>query len=241
MKFTGHERDLADPTSPADDLDYMHARSTNPITGRFLSVDPLAHAKESQRRPQLWNRYAYALNNPLLLVDWNGKCPQCEAIELGEQAIEAAPEILKEAEVSIQEAEGLAEKFLLPALQRGLELHKELGARLGNALANNFRTIDRFVRATGEAISTKTIDLAAKTYQNAGALYSRLSGYLQKLVDFSGGGSGVGAIEPGQVQSKTLEIVIKASDLTVGQAEAIARLAQEAQAHGVTIRVVAVQ
>jgi hypothetical protein len=39
MKLTGHERDLADPSSPADDLDYMHARAYSPLVGRFLATD----------------------------------------------------------------------------------------------------------------------------------------------------------------------------------------------------------
>jgi RHS repeat-associated protein len=70
MKFTGHERDLADPTSPADDLDYMHARHFSPVTGRFLRIDTL---QGKPKRPQTWNRYAYAAGNPLRYVDPNGK------------------------------------------------------------------------------------------------------------------------------------------------------------------------
>lgn len=72
FKFTGHERDLADPTSAQDDLDHMHARMTNPKLGRFLSVDP---AMESARKgsPQTWNRYAYVAGNPLKYTDPTGE------------------------------------------------------------------------------------------------------------------------------------------------------------------------
>lgn len=38
-------------------------------TGRFLSVDPVLGEPS---RPQSWNRYAYALNNPLVFVDPSG-------------------------------------------------------------------------------------------------------------------------------------------------------------------------
>lgn len=69
-KFTGHERDLAEPTSTADDLDHMHARMTNPQLGRFLSVDPLGG---NPRAPQSWNRYAYVIGNPLKYVDPTGE------------------------------------------------------------------------------------------------------------------------------------------------------------------------
>jgi RHS repeat-associated protein len=84
MKFTGHERDLADPTSPADDLDYMHARFTNPITGRFLSVDKLGG---NPHAPQSWNRYAYVHNNPLHLVDPSGKCAAPSGLQEGQVGI----------------------------------------------------------------------------------------------------------------------------------------------------------
>jgi len=70
-KFTGHERDAYDPSSTADDLDYMHARFANPATGRFLSVDPLAGGIG---RPQSLNRFAYVGGNPVSAVDPTGLC-----------------------------------------------------------------------------------------------------------------------------------------------------------------------
>ena len=71
MKFTGHERDLNGPagTENLDYLDYMHARYYNPISGRFLTVDP---ADADPRMPQSWNRYLYALGNPINLIDPDG-------------------------------------------------------------------------------------------------------------------------------------------------------------------------
>lgn len=69
-KFTGHERDFANPAGQGDDLDYMHARFHNPIVGRFWSIDP----EEGRARfPQSWNRYTYVLGNPLTLVDPDGR------------------------------------------------------------------------------------------------------------------------------------------------------------------------
>jgi|GEM_PF-5092516 len=68
MKFTGHERDYAGGMGAEDGhaIDYMHARYYNPSPGRFLSVDPLLGGFGE---PQSWNRYTYALNNPLGLLD----------------------------------------------------------------------------------------------------------------------------------------------------------------------------
>jgi RHS repeat-associated protein len=66
LKFTGQERDTWNTTSPADDLDYFHARHYNPQLGRFLQVDPLLG---SVSRPQTLNRYAYVVGNPALRID----------------------------------------------------------------------------------------------------------------------------------------------------------------------------
>lgn len=55
-----------------DYLDYMHARYYNPNLGRFLSVDPEINRKASAL-PQRWNRYAYGGNNPIRLIDPDGR------------------------------------------------------------------------------------------------------------------------------------------------------------------------
>ena len=76
MKSAGHERDLANTTSAADDLDYMHARFYNPQVGRFLRPDPVLG---NARQPQSWNRYKYAMDSPLKYRDPTGlyivNCP----------------------------------------------------------------------------------------------------------------------------------------------------------------------
>jgi len=73
MKFTGHERD-SDLASGTADMDYMHARYYMGGVGRFLSVDP-ARSSVSPSNPQTWNRYSYALNNPIVYTDPTGKAP----------------------------------------------------------------------------------------------------------------------------------------------------------------------
>ena len=71
MKFTGHQRDLMTTTDqPQDDVDYLHARFRSPLTGRFLSVDPVVG---QSRNPQSWNRYSYTYGNPLKFVDPTGR------------------------------------------------------------------------------------------------------------------------------------------------------------------------
>ncbi len=66
FRFTGHERDLGTQPGTADDRDYMHQRATLPQLGRFLSVDPIGG---NPFNPQSWNRFTYALNNPMKYID----------------------------------------------------------------------------------------------------------------------------------------------------------------------------
>lgn len=68
QKFTGKERDNE------TGLDYFLARYYSSTQGRFTSVDP-SRKSISGGNPQTWNRYSYTYNNPLVLVDDNGKWP----------------------------------------------------------------------------------------------------------------------------------------------------------------------
>ena len=72
MKYTGHERDFLGLTNAenTDYLDYMHARYYDPNKGRFLSVD--AGSSIVLGQPQSWNRYSYALDNPIMFIDPDG-------------------------------------------------------------------------------------------------------------------------------------------------------------------------
>jgi RHS repeat-associated protein len=87
MKFTGHERDLANPGVPGDDLDYMHARHESPVTGRFLSLDSV-RGKATQ--PQSWNRYVYGFDNPIKNVDPDGHVAIEAAVVVGAAVLLAA-------------------------------------------------------------------------------------------------------------------------------------------------------
>jgi hypothetical protein len=60
MKFTGHERGSWERGGGGGD--YMHQRFCSPVTGRFLSFDI---GRVDYAQPQSWNRYTYALDNPL--------------------------------------------------------------------------------------------------------------------------------------------------------------------------------
>jgi RHS repeat-associated protein len=74
FRYTGAERD--DETG----LDFMQARYFSSTQGRFTSPDPLLSSGELHD-PQTWNRYAYALNNPLLYTDPTGLFVYAKGVE----------------------------------------------------------------------------------------------------------------------------------------------------------------
>jgi len=67
-RFTGKERDQE------TGLDYFGARYFSGAQGRFTSVDPAMESADPSN-PQSWNRYTYALNNPLRYKDPDGRIP----------------------------------------------------------------------------------------------------------------------------------------------------------------------
>jgi RHS repeat-associated protein len=87
-QFGSKERDTE------TDLDFSQSRYYSNIQGRFTSVDPFNPIFEKQgenffewlSEPQRWNRYSYALNNPLRYVDEDGEDP-LEAIKAGSRRI----------------------------------------------------------------------------------------------------------------------------------------------------------
>lgn len=63
-KYTGKERDTE------SGYDYFSARNYHSEVGRFLSVDPLAHKMPG------WSPYGYGFNNPIRMVDPDGREPE---------------------------------------------------------------------------------------------------------------------------------------------------------------------
>jgi RHS repeat-associated protein len=69
QKFTAKERDNE------TGLDYFGARYYASMQGRFTGVDPISLTRYHIAEPQRWNGYTYAINNPLIMIDLNGKFP----------------------------------------------------------------------------------------------------------------------------------------------------------------------
>jgi len=70
----------------------MLARYYEASLGRFLSVDPVLKGATSLANPQRWNRYTYALNNPIAFVDPDGR-DVVYADKLARQYVDSARKI----------------------------------------------------------------------------------------------------------------------------------------------------
>ncbi|MEO7795357.1 MAG: RHS repeat-associated core domain-containing protein, partial [Thermoanaerobaculia bacterium] len=70
MRFTGHERDMLNTVSAADDSEYHHARNFSLITARYHSPDPV---RGDIFAPQRWNLFSYVGGNPMKRVDPFGR------------------------------------------------------------------------------------------------------------------------------------------------------------------------
>jgi RHS repeat-associated protein len=71
LRYANHERDTNTDGNAQDEADYMHSRYYIADRGRFQSVDPINSGDPSV--PQSWNKYAYALNNPVSFHDPDGR------------------------------------------------------------------------------------------------------------------------------------------------------------------------
>ncbi|URI07644.1 VWA domain-containing protein [Aquincola tertiaricarbonis] len=113
----------------------------------------------------------------------------------------------------------------------------------GKALLGNYPVIDVFDRATGRAVSIKSMDLDAKTYQSAATFGRTIERYADSLVSFKGtnarklaDGTDFGALLPNQIQSRELYMVFNKAPSA--EFEAILRSAAQSKNVGLSIKVI---
>ncbi|MHB8652645.1 MAG: RHS repeat domain-containing protein [Terriglobia bacterium] len=114
-KFTGKERDTETGN------DYFGARLYENNLGRFMSPDPiilpnLAGGSSEFVNPQRWNKYAYALNDPLVYVDPNGKWSTAVHNQIIDQVFQnildsGGIQILKAASLMVDSDQSLAGSY----------------------------------------------------------------------------------------------------------------------------------
>ena len=126
FRFTGHERDINDPLKP----DYMHARYyyRGGSAGKFLSVDP--GRDWDAKQPQSWNLYAYVRNNPINLIDPDGRMVGAPVTFLkGLQTLEAVRSGAYERQVRKEMEDWLAH----PQVQKAMKIAwQQSGAGVSN-------------------------------------------------------------------------------------------------------------
>jgi hypothetical protein len=86
-------------------------------------------------------------------------------------------------------------------------------------LPPGFRTIDNFTN--GIATSIKSIDLNAATYQDAARLTSRLSKYINDMVEYEGGSFANKTVLPGDITGRAVNLVVPKASITEVQRTAI--------------------
>jgi hypothetical protein len=251
------------PKTAETGLDYFGARYYSPAQGRFTSVDPFNPITEFQpesddedavqedrerfdaylAQPQHWNRYAYALNNPLAFIDEDGRVP----VAVAAAAIAGARFLSSpQGQRFTQQVARYGQQLGNYTLTRGQAIANEVFAlgpvvrgRIIEALSaspeafRNVRTIDNF--ANGVATSIKSIDVFAKTYQNLSALSSTLSGYVQRLASYQGGSIPGAFVRSEQIQRRVLQVVMPGGNLSRDQLEVLRRIQEEAARQGVDI------
>lgn len=110
---------------------------------------------------------------------------------------------------------------------RGLAIEAQLGANL----PGNFPTIDRF--ANGVATSIKSIDLNASSYQNAAALTSKITGYIDSVAGFLQDGA---AKQVGSTVVRAEEITARELDLAIPPGASPSQLAALNYAAGYALK-----
>lgn len=110
----------------------------------------------------------------------------------------------------------------------------EMEAKLGNNLPGSFPTIGRFTE-DGVATSIKSVDLTAKTYQNTGALTSRLERYVDKVADFKGATWDRRTIRGADVTSRVLHVAVQPGVATPAQSAVFDQVRAYAETRGVKL------
>ena len=113
---------------------------------------------------------------------------------------------------------------------RGMKIESTLGR--SPQLVQNFPTIDRF--ENGVVTSIKSIDLAAKSYQNLQTLQSTLKGYVTKLANFDGASFGGFSISQNMINDRQLLLAIS-PNASADQLKVIQKITSWAANQGVKV------
>jgi hypothetical protein len=107
---------------------------------------------------------------------------------------------------------------------------------LGRNLLHNFEVLDWF--KDGLAISNKSLDLTAATYQDAARLLSRVNRYVDQLAKFKGAQLGKCIVTEEQIVTRRVRLAVPRDVMTETQRAALERAVERAQRVGVDLLVI---
>lgn len=110
-----------------------------------------------------------------------------------------------------------------------------------NSIKSNFKAFDHFDPATGLATSDKTLNTAAKTYQDSGKITSQINKYIDQMDNFvSDGRKGKFELENKDIKSKEMQLTVPSST-TKKLMDAIQKSIEYANSKGIKIKVTKVK
>jgi RHS repeat-associated protein len=147
----------------------QQARYYDPALGRFLSIDPVEF---SASRPDMFNRYAYAANDPVNIVDPDGRAPN----SVGYWIALTPPEQKQAAVDSVVDAVAAAAIDAAPGV--ALEIASAVPAvRAARAAVASIKAVATAVKVVNDAKGEKSFQTYTKTNAKTGEVYSgRTSG-----------------------------------------------------------------
>jgi contact-dependent growth inhibition (CDI) system restriction endonuclease-like protein len=162
-------------------------------------------------------------------------------------AAEAAAQTVTAEAASTELRFGIVEAAPISAEEAALRVAswKEMGwadrgnfidARLGRNLLHNFQVLDWF--KDGLAISNKSLDLTAATYQSAARLLSRVNRYVDDLANFEGAQLGKCIVTKEEIVTRRVRLAVPRDAITDAQREALQRAIDSAQAKSVDLLVI---
>ena len=243
-------------------LVYLRNRMYDPETGRFTTEDP---AKSGV------NWYAYCEGNPIMFIDPSGEIPVETVIDLfsigwslidfvnepslvnfGFLAWDVAATIIPYAPGSyvakplkagtkiLSKSDDYVKSgvWAMKAFDRGYEIERALGG-----MANNFPTIDKFVRSQERAgitwlssvTSIKSIDVTASSYKTGNTLKNLLKKYVDDLVKFAEANYKGRKFMLDPNASKILEIAVPPVEMSSSQSKAFQEIIDYATEKGIEV------
>lgn len=117
----------------------------------------------------------------------------------------------------------------LAPVKRGLVIEEMLGKNT----PSSFPVIDVF--KGGQAISIKTLDLTAASYQDAGRLRSVLEAYVDKVAEFQGGRIGMFTVKPAAIESRGLQVAVPLKTAASQQRAVLEAIKEYGRSKGVAV------